>query len=289
MEKLFELLGLGTPFLYAGATFALFQWLDANASEDAKAALSRLLYMEHYDNNTISAALVELFDCVYTRNLLTWRAFIRSAIITIFLSVLYLYEISFYYRLENELPQFVLESNILYLSGIMVWFGPMLLINIASDFFSLFIVRRWLVVAGHRPIAALVISSLIAFFVFAFSFVFRLAFEFVMLVVIPYFTFESPYRSELTMIDMARGLLLSPGSLLLPALAVFSWLPLFGVSLAAVRALSALAPMVRQTQWLLKEGHEHPLSAVGYVAAVIVFIGTILWRHLHGDAQVMRL
>jgi len=289
MEKLFELLGLGTPFLYAGATFALFQWLDANASEDAKVALSRLLYVERYDNNMISAALVELFDRVYTHNLLTWRAFIRSAMITVAVSVLYLYEIDFYHRFKNEAPRIALDSSLGLFAGIVLWFGLMLLVNILSDFFSLFIVRRWLVVAGHRPIAALVISSMIAFFVFAFSFVFRLAFEFIILVVIPYFTFGVPYQSGLTIVDMAYGLLLSPGSLLLPALAVFSWLPLFGVSLAAVRALSALAPIVRQVQWLLKGGHEHPLSAVGYAAAVIVFLGTILWRHLHGGTQVIRL
>jgi hypothetical protein len=289
MEKLFELLGLGTPFLYAGATFALFQWLDSNASEEAKAAFSRLLYMERYDNNAISAALIELFDRIYTHPLLTGRAFIRSAMITIVVSVVYLYEIDFYRHFKNELPSIALESSLGLFVGIVLWFGLMLFINIVSDFCSLFIVRRWLVVAGHRPIAALVISSLIAFVVFAFSFVFRLGFEFIILVVVPYLVFGVPYKLGLTIADMARGLLFAPGSLLLPALVVFSWLPLFGVSLATVRALSALAPMVRQIQWLLKGGREQPLSAVGYVAAVIVFLGTILWRHLHGDVQVMRL
>jgi hypothetical protein len=30
--------------------------------------------------------------------------------------------------------------------------------------------------------------------------------------------------------------------------------------------------------WFLKEGKEHPLKAIGYVAAVVVFIGTVAGR-----------
>jgi hypothetical protein len=36
--------------------------------------------------------------------------------------------------------------------------------------------------------------------------------------------------------------------------------------------------VVGRTQWFLKEGKEHPLKAIGYVAAVVVFLGTVAGR-----------
>jgi hypothetical protein len=35
-------------------------------------------------------------------------------------------------------------------------------------------------------------------------------------------------------------------------------------------------------QWFLKQGHLHPLDAIGYVAAVIVFLATIAGRAVFG-------
>jgi len=63
-----------------------------------------------------------------------------------------------------------------------------------------------------------------------------------------------------------------------PALAVFVWLPLFALGIVVARLLTPLSWIVLRTQWFLKEGKEHPLKAIGYVAAVIVFIGTVAGR-----------
>jgi hypothetical protein len=43
MDELLKLLGFGTPFIYAATTYGLFHWLDANASDEGKAAISHLL------------------------------------------------------------------------------------------------------------------------------------------------------------------------------------------------------------------------------------------------------
>jgi hypothetical protein len=63
-----------------------------------------------------------------------------------------------------------------------------------------------------------------------------------------------------------------------PALAVFVWLPLFALGIVAARLLTPLSWIVGRTQWFLKEGKEHPLKANGYVASVVVFIGTVAGR-----------
>jgi len=56
-----------------------------------------------------------------------------------------------------------------------------------------------------------------------------------------------------------------------PALAVFAWLPLFALGILAIRVLPLLSRIVEKTQWALKEGDQHPLRAIGFVAAVAVF------------------
>jgi hypothetical protein len=61
----------------------------------------------------------------------------------------------------------------------------------------------------------------------------------------------------------------------LPAMAVFVWLPLFALGILIARLLTPLSWIVGRTQWFLKEGKEHPLKAIGYVAAVVVFLGTV--------------
>jgi hypothetical protein len=43
-DKLFELVGLGVPFYMAAATYAVFSWLDGNASDEATQVISSWLH-----------------------------------------------------------------------------------------------------------------------------------------------------------------------------------------------------------------------------------------------------
>jgi hypothetical protein len=65
MDKFFDLLGLGTPFLYGAGTYAFFHRLDGNASDEAKAAFARLIEVKRYDSNVISAAIVRSVGAHY--------------------------------------------------------------------------------------------------------------------------------------------------------------------------------------------------------------------------------
>ena len=72
------------------------------------------------------------------------------------------------------------------------------------------------------------------------------------------------------------GLLGKP--MIFSALAIHLWLPLLGVGILFLRVINWLLWGVTKMQWFLKQGHLHPLDAIGYVAAVLVFVGTIAIR-----------
>jgi len=88
-----KLLGFSTPLIYASAAYGFFHWLDRKASAQAKRAISRWLVPREYDKAAIQAAILELFDNVYTKPLLARRAFLRSALITICVVLVVLYEL----------------------------------------------------------------------------------------------------------------------------------------------------------------------------------------------------
>jgi hypothetical protein len=52
--ELLKHLGYGTSVLNALAAYRLFNWLDANVSDDAKAALANTMKLKDYDNQQIA-------------------------------------------------------------------------------------------------------------------------------------------------------------------------------------------------------------------------------------------
>jgi hypothetical protein len=273
MDELLKLLGFGSPVAYAAGTYGLFHWLDTNASDEAKVELTHLLQIRDYDRGRVSAAVVAAFDRVYTRPLLTWRAFFRSTVITVLITALFGMEVLiskpvFLMILVNHVPPFM-ATNILVAS---------LLTNIGTDYVCLFVIRRWLVAAAGHPIAALIVSFVIGICIVYGSVVFR---------VLGLIVFDPGWRKDdivTTFYDTIRSIfylpdVAAPGLFLLfPAMAVFAWLLLFGISLGIIRLFNLLAPVVGKVQWAIKGGKEHPLIAVGYVAAAIVFVAAVAWR-----------
>jgi hypothetical protein len=67
-----------------------------------------------------------------------------------------------------------------------------------------------------------------------------------------------------------------------PALLVHLWFLLFAAGALGVRLLYPIFRAVESAQWFLKNGEQHPLRAIGMVAAVLVFgVGTI-WKLIFG-------
>jgi hypothetical protein len=88
-DKLFDLVGLGVPFYLAAATYAVFAWLDSNASDEATQVISSWLHGRSQNKPDLGNLVMRAFDRIYTTPLLRFRAFRRSATISIFLAVLF--------------------------------------------------------------------------------------------------------------------------------------------------------------------------------------------------------
>src|ERR1700735_1109833 len=81
-DKLFTLLGLGVPFYLGAATYAVFSWLDSNASDDATKVISSWLHGRSQNKPDLGNLIVNIFDRIYTSPVLSFRAFRRSALIS---------------------------------------------------------------------------------------------------------------------------------------------------------------------------------------------------------------
>jgi hypothetical protein len=262
MEDLLKLLGFGTPLIYAGTAYAFFHWLDENASDEAKAALARTMRLKDYKNEQVASALVEVFDRIYTYPLLRWRAFTRSALLTLAISSIFFFETrnsAFGKILEQEAQAIVVAKGYL----------ALFLVNAISDYLSLFVIRPWLVRGGSRPASTLIIGTLLAaLIVICGGIVARLFLAHALFSDI-YHAVSSIPREDLPSLDDPPNKDLWPKALLLkdalldlqigatiPALAVLTWLPLFALGIGIFRLLTPLSWIVGRTQWFLTKRGE---------------------------------
>ena len=247
-------LGIVTPFVYSAGIYTFFNYLDRQASEEAKRAISGWLQPHGYDRVAVAAAFVEIFDRLYTRPLLGWRAFIRSALFTTIITAIFLYEAAHFVGRATEQYMVVL-----------------LLANIVSDYISLFIVRKFLVMGGARPLSALIVGPLLGMCVVG---LLQLVREFGL----SYLEMMQLNISNMDLRDFVQNEVLPSfhGAFYrittISALAVHLWLPLFAIGLLCLNGLNYFLLAIGRMQWFLKQGNDHPLDAVGYVLAVIVFI-----------------
>jgi hypothetical protein len=249
LEKLSEHFGYATPLMYAAAAYGLFHWLDENASDEAKAALARTMRFKDYKNEQVASALVEVFDRIYTYPLLRWRAFFRSLLFTTVVSAIYVFE---YKTLGYDFFDWLVG----------------LFFNVFTDYLSLFVIRPLLVRSGTKPVIALALGAVSGAAIVWIANILRgqaiIAERCVLL--------GAGFCGDFS-VDFVGATVF-----IWPALAVFAWLPLFALGIVIVRLLTPLSWMVGRTQWFLKEGKEHPLKAIGYVAAVVVFLSTVAGR-----------
>jgi hypothetical protein len=258
LNDVLKTLGISpTPFICAVAAYSFFLYLDNEASDPAKKAFAAWFKPLPYDKRTVADAVIEMFDRLYTRPLLGWRAFLRSTLFSVVLALVFLYQVS----TSSEIVEMWSEKA----TGI-----PLLgsfMFNILADYISLFVIRRWLVRVGERTVLALLtvpIIGAIAIFVLYLARIVTGALFFML-------------SDEAA---IAYGLM--SYIFFIPAIAVHLWLPLFALCVLLIQAFNYFARAVGWTQWFLKQGAQHPLRAVGYVAAVIVFFGTVIGQAIVG-------
>ena len=260
LKNLAEHFGFVAPFGYAALAYGFFHWLDENASDEAKAALARTMRWKDYKNEQVASALVEVFDRIYTYPLLRWRAFFRSLVFTTVVLAIYLFEF------DPAAPPWKWRAP-----DWTIWTGAFLF-NILSDYLSLFVIRPLLVRSGTKPVIGLGLGAVSGVAIVLVGNFLREVF------IEPFFLVAQGHGpSFLVWLNapmLFRAYMISSW----PAMAVFVWLPLFALGILIARLLTPLSWVVGRTQWFLKEGKEHPLKAIGYVAAVVVFLGTVAGR-----------
>ncbi len=252
MDDLLKLLGLGTPFAYAAATYKFFDVADQRISREAKAIISGWIQSFRYDTAYIAWAIQELFARVYGYPFLSWRTLVGWPPIV------------------QAVLIFELDKEIVGLSAKYRVVGAMwilqILVNIACDYFSIFAISLWLGIAGRRPIFALFGGLFVGVAVI------KLLYVLLGLAYTTDFNIQPHGNKELEDILQNR---VPSVVVTLAAFAIHLWLPLLAVSLMVARFLSWFARATKWTQWFVEGGKDHPVQSVGYVASAIVFCMSI--------------
>jgi hypothetical protein len=152
-----------------------------------------------------------------------------------------------------------------------------LVVNIVSDYGSLFFVRAWLGRAAVRPVATLFVAALIGTLIVAATLLLRL----VLAGLVQMMPSQFSRHVLVTAADVSPHMLWEaylPALLFFPGIVVFAWFPLLGAGMILLRMINPLLAAVRGAQWFLKDGKDHPLDAVGCIAALIVFGSVAAWQ-----------
>jgi hypothetical protein len=268
-------LGYATPLLYAAVIYWLFSWLDANASEEAKAAIAGAMQMAQIRGAQAEAtALVEVFDRVYSNPLLSLRAFFRSALFTTVVTAIYGF--SFFSESIRDLVFWASngaldDSHRYNLWSNLTFVGIILVTNIVSDYVSLFAVRATLTRYGKRPIFALIVGALIGLLIV-------IIFALVRAGLVGAFVLGWKPDGYVPFLLLLELNLLESFIGVEPALIVFIWLPLFALSIVLFRILPGTAWLIRMLEWSLKDCKDHPLKATGYIASIATLVLAFGWR-----------
>ena len=244
--------GFGRRSSYGFAVFSLFWMLDRDAAPQEKKTITKWFTGPKYDKAGVSAVIVYVFDLLYTQPLWGWRAILRSILISLILTVLvafHLFPMTF--RAIWVAPEI----------GYQALFQACQ--NIASDYFSLFFIRRWLILAGERPIFALTTAPAIGLLIVALCYAALDIGNFSISVGEFHWRY---FREDFWQWYRFIYNQTMRWSLLVPALLVHLWLPLFALGVLIAQLLNSVRVAGRFSQWFFAEGEAHPLRSIGYIA-----------------------
>ena len=264
-DKLFTLLGLGVPFYLGAATYAVFAWLDNNASDEATQVIASWLKGRSQRKFDLGNLVIDTFDRIYTSPLLTFNAFRRSAAISsiIWLSLIF---VPGFVDDFQHIVRALYQAHDKLIAVVLIDYCLNWLIIVSTDYISLFFVRQFLEAARMHPMYASITSSLIGSLVVAINF-------FLFISVVAAFVAYLPGEEIRLRLDK---LFIAFPHLMAPAFIIHLWLPLFALSSLVVKLVFWIFRAVEWAQWFLKQGDAHPLKAIGIVATIIVFGSAML-------------
>ena len=254
LTEVLKALGFGphlAAVLWACATFWLCQSADKRLSAQGRRAISGWLDPKPYDKAAVAGAIVELFDWVYTRPLLAWRAFFRSFLITMSIFVVVMVEFGFSRVTAVWNFDIGLDTSTTVIS------------NIASDYLALFIIKRILNANDVAPLKALLLGPLIGIALVIFMNILTLFGG----NLIAYGSLLPPDEEPLAEDSKAFSSLVISAAMI-----VHLWLPFFALCVGLLKGLNYILLTTNKVQWFLDRGKDHPLDAIGFVAAPLIFL-----------------
>jgi hypothetical protein len=260
VAQILKLTGFWPPFVYGFAVFSLFWLLDRNAAPRARKAISGWFAGPKYDKEGVAAAILYFFDKFYTVPLLGWRAVLRSAAISTLVTAVVSVQL---FPMGLTFIRFSPEIGMIALGQ--------LLTNIVADYFSLFVIRRWLVLARLRPLLALFTAPALGVIVVTVCY---------MINDVARYSLETHTFAWTYFLDDVfewLGFIHSRSfrwSFLAPAFLVHLWLPLFALGVAFAKAINYLRAAGKFSQWFFVQGEAHPLRSIGYIAGATTFLFT---------------
>jgi hypothetical protein len=265
-----DLVNALSPVGSAAVTYGVFRVLDRDASKPAKTAVSSWIENTEYDYSDLRRALVGTFDRIYSSPLLRPKAFLRSFVISAF---------SVYVAVVFA------ENNGAFFNPVfMAWLlitpvhaqAVLLHSVIVSDYISLFVIRYWLNRLGHRLLTGLVGAALIGIII-----VISIMASFAML---ECFMVGCNALQAWTLFQV-EWYEYSGSRSVIVGFIVYAWLILFALGAVVLRSFNTLLRVLRLAHWF--HGRGHPLRAIGYVAATIVFVVVAISRGALSVLQVV--
>jgi hypothetical protein len=163
-------------------------------------------------------------------------------------------------------------ANPSFLGGLFAFAVLALPFNVLSDYVSLFVIRPVLIRSGANAVFGLTLGTVSAIIIVLGANVLRaevlLAISFVL-------GYEGPQPGLSLFLTRLPPLFHNGIPLMASAVLVFAWLPLFALGILTARLLTPLSWVSGSIHW---KGEAHPLKVIGYIAAVIVFLCTVVWR-----------
>lgn len=267
MEELAKLLGLGPPMIAAGAIYWLFSFLDKKASDELNQALTSWMKGANYNRIDLGEAVISAFDHLYGAKLFSWRAFRRSALLSLCAVLIYCLFIAWSNWIR---PQGLPEAEGL-IFGLIFEIGFDVLILtpgiVIEDYLSLYVIRQYLRLATKSVFLSVLIALIFGFLAVSATGVF-------IIVVFQWLTMPG-----INLFYMSYGLFgRTVLQMALPAFLVHLWLPLFLIGASLNTGLRVFFRAVGLAQRFIKHGDEHPFDAIGLVAAAFVFVVATLWQ-----------
>lgn len=270
--------------------YGLFYFFDRKTSDPAKRAINGWISYTDYEVANLRAAFVTAFDAVYSHPLLRLRAILRSIMWSIL--ILFIVDAVVHGTRAAVFTLSVITLILIHGAALFKFTVAPFIGNLVSDYISIFFVRFFLQrLPQNKPLLVIIFSAAAGCIMVSVIFIFLNMIAFVGELVV---TFREPKLWLMPLLDMRETVYL--GTMLFKSgafqgfgltcfvagLVVHSWLLLFASGVVVLRLLQRAARTARSARWFLRRGSEHPLEAIGLVAAVITFASTVLYKFVTG-------